>query len=56
MWNEVIKIINCKSTPDDIIKKGKMLLSQYNTAGGSGYLKKDLEYFVEDYEWYLLID
>lgn len=55
MWNEVIKIIKNINTPEDVKKKGEMLLRQYNTAAGSVYLKKDLEYFVEDNEWLLLL-
>jgi hypothetical protein len=45
VWNPMIKLVN--STKSEEVKSiGKMLLSQYNTAGGR-MIKHELEYFLQ---------
>jgi len=47
VWNSMIKLIN-EHPKKDVRTKAKMLLSQYNTAGGIR-IKDELEFMLQEY-------
>lgn len=49
MWNKTVSIINNPLTPEDVKSYGKMILSQYNTAGGKSIMKPVLEAFCDEH-------
>ena len=47
MYNALTNVINFDKVEQDDRNMAKMLLSQYNTAGGS-MIKKEIQYFLDD--------
>lgn len=47
VWNPMIKLIN-EHPDEDVRKKAKLLLAQYNTASGSR-IKDELEFMLQQY-------
>ena len=47
-YNDAIKVINNPKIKSTVKTIGEMILSQYNTAGGSTIMKEELHNFVEN--------
>ena len=47
MYNELVKIIKYYKVDKEDKEKARMLLSHYNTAGGS-MISKEIQYFLDD--------
>lgn len=48
MWNKIIAIIQNPFTPLEVVEYGKMILGQYNTAGGKYIMLPMLELFYNE--------
>ena len=53
MWNELVKVINYDKIEKEDENHARLLLNQFNTAGGSYFMRKEITNFLEDmYEKY----
>lgn len=48
MYNELVRIIKNDKISKEDKNKAKMLLNQLTTASGAYFLKKEIQYFIEE--------
>jgi hypothetical protein len=47
LWNPMIKLLRKIRNPD-VVRKGNLLLDQYNTAGGRELVGREMENFLRE--------
>ena len=53
MWNELVRVIKYDKVSKEDKEHASLLLNQFNTAGGSYFMRKEITNFLEDmYEKY----